>query len=212
MSGSPIPSAAIRGKAAFEFEDPGMERRKPYLQLALVICAVAVVVAALNRQRSALPPPPVEPLRTPNLEGALTESERVYRGVDFQDLKRQASDQPGYAQASHLIFHSASDETIRRGEVLAQTHCASCHGENMDKGDGVQRKLEGESFYRAGLRYNMGYKYGSFGPAVYRTIKYGTKNELMPAFDGVLNEEEILAVAHYIRSIQCNNPDHLKNR
>ena len=198
------------------FEAWNVNPRWQYIQLTLVVCIVALVAAAMFRQRAPLGgrpvPTSVEPLRTPNFDGALNKEERIYRGVDLDDLTQEASDQPGFAQASHLIFERVPESTLQQGEVLAKAHCTGCHGAHLDEGEGAQRVLEGEQHRHAGLRYIMGYKYGWRGPAVYRSIKYGTKNELMPAFEGVLTESEIQAVAHYIRSIQLNNPVTLKNR
>jgi cytochrome c553 len=198
------------------FEYSVMKSRSQITQLALVVCVVAVVTAVSVRQSetpgSHPTPAALEPLRTPNLEGALSAEERAYRDADLRDLTEEASNQPGFAQASHLIFERVSDDILQQGEALAKTHCTSCHGANLDEGEGVQHMLEGEQYRRAGLRYIMKYKYGWRGPAVYRSIKYGTSNGLMPAFEGVLSEDEILAVAHFIRSIQSNNPATQRNR
>jgi mono/diheme cytochrome c family protein len=168
------------------------------------VCAVAFVLSLIPYCRSGQPdvaPAPsvsASATRAPQVEPAylsLSGDERNYASADYNDLQAAAG-MPGYNEVRGKHFKMATLATLQWGRELAQTHCVGCHGAELGQARDMSTSPPTAP---SGLHNDLGYyQHGSRGLAIFRTIKYGGP--------GPANDEEILAVAHYVRSLQAGNP------
>jgi cbb3-type cytochrome c oxidase subunit III len=92
-----------------------------------------------------------------------------------------------------------SPATLALGEQLYATHCAECHG-ITGVGDGEKQRLIGGEAYDLTYHNDMNY----IGDAdVVELIRYG-KGEAMPALDGKVSQDDMWAIAAYIRSFSTS--------
>ena len=96
---------------------------------------------------------------------------------------------------------------ITAGEVVYATHCASCHGENLE-GEADWRLQNEDGSFRAPPHDKSGHTWHHTDKLLHESVAKGgarlpanlggTSN--MPAFGEVLSEREIAAVLAYIKS------------
>lgn len=93
------------------------------------------------------------------------------------------------------------------GQEIYETHCASCHGENLEGEPNWQVQNEDKSF-RAPPHNADGHTWHHGDKVLIETIELGGARlpaniggtSKMPAFTDVLSDEEIVAVLTYIKS------------
>ena len=85
-------------------------------------------------------------------------------------------------------------ESIKRGRILYDNHCALCHGED---GSGYTDYLEFLPVPPADLTTGV-FRYGSRDGDLFQIIRDGTENG-MEAFDGQLSENDMWYTVNYIR-------------
>ena len=97
-------------------------------------------------------------------------------------------------------------ELVTRGEAIYQRECAACHGENLEgQPNWRQRKDDGRlpappqdaSGHTWHHPTAMLFTITKHGPAAHMGGSYESD---MPAFEGVLSDEEIVAVLSFIKS------------
>lgn len=90
--------------------------------------------------------------------------------------------------ALNLFSHDSSAANLMRGQQLFQMHCAACHG------------LRGEGVLPEAPKFQQGQRLEQPDMLLMQSIKTG-KNK-MPAFFGILKDQEILDVLGYVRTLR----------
>lgn len=109
-------------------------------------------------------------------------------GVDGILSREQISDLTDYVLSLSAQPHD-EDAAMRAGELFS-THCASCHGPG-GRGD----KSMGAPDLTDAI-----WLFGGDRTAIYNSIWFG-RASVMPAWEGRLREEEILALSVYVHSL-----------
>jgi len=86
------------------------------------------------------------------------------------------------------------------GAQIFQSVCAACHGPTGKPNDAMIARLGVRDLTAPDLRQKI------TPELVARQIRDGSKNKLMPAFAGALNDDQIDAVAHFVASPQFLAP------
>ncbi|MEQ9439734.1 MAG: PQQ-dependent sugar dehydrogenase [Cyclobacteriaceae bacterium] len=86
---------------------------------------------------------------------------------------------------SLVLFFATHLALAQGGNELYQTYCASCHGEDLMGGNGSSF-LDGQ------------WKHGSGKGQITRNIRFGIAQVGMPAFDKVLDEDQVGSILDYI--------------
>ncbi len=102
----------------------------------------------------------------------------------------------GFADAEIAI--AASPEELALGASVYATHCAGCHG-----GDGAGNGFAATELAVAPTDFRI--QRAHFGETV-RVIRSGVDGTPMAPWTDRLTDEEITAVAHYVRSLYQGNP------
>ncbi|MCA9780957.1 MAG: cytochrome c, partial [Candidatus Eremiobacteraeota bacterium] len=92
-----------------------------------------------------------------------------------------------------------TQERIERGAKLYQANCALCHG-SIGKGDGdggASLDPAPTDLTQPGI-----YKYGHRELAIFRTEKFGIDGTGMAGWDGILSDEELWCITHYVMFLQ----------
>ncbi len=104
---------------------------------------------------------------------------------------------PGGQQAQASLLRPDDAQLVARGADLYARACASCHGAN----------LEGQAGWRTDRRFapphdQTGHTWHHPDQLLFRMVKEGTipMGGTMPAFKGMLTDEDIIAVLSYIKS------------
>lgn len=109
-----------------------------------------------------------------------------------------------------LADHELLDRDVAQGEQLYQQHCASCHGANLEgqpnwrspNRDGVlpapPHDASGHTWHHDNALLFEYTKLGGRGALAARGMK--DFNSGMPAFEGILTNQEIWDILGYIRS------------
>ena len=98
------------------------------------------------------------------------------------------SDEERWNVVSYALTLSTSAEEVARGEALYVQECAACHG---DRGTGVSNApdlTDGTAMSQRSLAFTFAAVRDGFG-------------ESMPRFEATLSEEELWALAAYVRSL-----------
>lgn len=101
----------------------------------------------------------------------------------------------------------ASDpQLVRRGEVLYKTHCASCHGVELE-GQPNWRERDENGFLPAPPHDVTGHTWHHTDALLFDVTKYGSTAVIgsdyksnMPGFEDKMSDGEIWAVLAYIKS------------
>jgi len=98
-------------------------------------------------------------------------------------------------------------EVLARGESVYRTHCASCHGAELE-GQPDWRTRGDNGMLPAPPHDASGHTWHHPDETLFRITKYGIAEaaglngyvSAMPAYDGVLSDAEIMAVLSWIKS------------
>jgi len=91
------------------------------------------------------------------------------------------------------------EKRLENGKKIFMAQCSVCHGEKGNgKGPAAAALNPKPRNFRRGLK---NFQYGASFEEVVATISNGPPTGIMPAFKGALEEEEIQAVATYVRSL-----------
>jgi len=96
---------------------------------------------------------------------------------------------------------------VARGEQVYRTHCASCHGARLE-GQPNWRERGADGRLPAPPHDASGHTWHHPDGMLFRLTKHGTAkvaklkdyNSAMPIYDGVLSDEEIIAVLSWIKA------------
>lgn len=85
------------------------------------------------------------------------------------------------------------------GRVVFQSLCASCHGQDGHPPEAMVARLGVRDLTAPEFRARV----TALGPAlVEHQVRAGSKNKLMPAFEGAIDDAQITAVSAYVASPQ----------
>lgn len=97
-------------------------------------------------------------------------------------------------------------ELVAQGEMIYKQSCAACHGDNL-QGQANWRSPDGDGYLPAPPHDETGHTWHHRDELLFELTKFGTAafggenfKSRMPQFDGVLTDEEIIAVLSYIKS------------
>jgi len=107
---------------------------------------------------------------------------------------------------SPFMFQPDTATVVAAGKVVYAEHCASCHGENL-KGEANWRQRKPSGLLPAPPHDETGHTWHHADKALFNLTKYGPQyvagpdyQSDMPAFDGVLLDDEIIAALSFIKS------------
>lgn len=96
-----------------------------------------------------------------------------------------------------------TDTKLKRGQVIWQRQCASCHG---DTGANDTEIAKQNPLLEAGGFANGQYKYGGSLVQIYNVISGPVEGVKHPVFDGYLRYQDRWAVSHYTQSLSGKQP------
>lgn len=120
------------------------------------------------------------------------------------------------AAEDRIILKDTDLRIVAAGEAVYASNCASCHGANLE-GQSNWRSPGSDGRLPAPPHDNTGHTWHHDGDTLFRLTKYGTGALIgdpeyasdMPIYDGVLTDDEIIAVLSYIKS---NWPQEIRER
>lgn len=110
-----------------------------------------------------------------------------------------AEGQTGFDEVKGLTPVASSPDSIAKGKELFAANCASCHGAT-GLGDGEAGKALDPP--PRNMHAKAEFKYGSSPLAAFRTAKYGVDGTGMAGFEGVLTDDQIWNVVHYVETLE----------
>ncbi len=114
------------------------------------------------------------------------------------------------------LFQPDNAEIVARGRDVYKAQCASCHGDNL-QGEANWREPGADGKMPAPPHNKRGHTWHHRDELLFGLTKFGAKAMLklddyqtnMPVFDGVLEDQDIIAVLSYIKSTW---PEEIRNR
>lgn len=111
------------------------------------------------------------------------------------------------ADGDRIVLRDTDSETVALGAAVYDANCAACHGANLE-GQPDWRVSDEEGRLPAPPHDESGHTWHHDADTLFRLTKYGVGaliNEPdypsnMPIYEGVLSDEEIIAVLSYIKS------------
>jgi mono/diheme cytochrome c family protein len=111
------------------------------------------------------------------------------------------------AQPPHTLLHPNDRRLIGQGERIYQVRCAACHGANLE-GQADWRERGPSGLLPAPPHDESGHTWHHPDEQLFQITKLGVAKAAglpdyktaMPAFEGVLSDEEIIAVLSFIKS------------
>ncbi len=108
---------------------------------------------------------------------------------------------------SGIVLAPDNKVVIVKGRAIYAEHCASCHGVNLE-GQPNWRQRDGEGYLPAPPHDASGHTWHHADKQLFELTKHGLGALLddknfktrMPAYEGVLSDQEIIAVLSYIKS------------
>ena len=115
-----------------------------------------------------------------------------------------------------IVLRDTDSETVALGAAVYETNCASCHGANLE-GQPDWRVSDEDGRLPAPPHDETGHTWHHDGDTLFQLTKYGVGALIndpdyasnMPVYDGVLSDDEIIAVLSYIKSTW---PDDIRAR
>ncbi len=115
-----------------------------------------------------------------------------------------AQSRPAVADAGLLPWRDA--EVVAQGRVIYADHCAACHGADL-QGEPDWRMRDADGYMPAPPHDETGHTWHHPDAQLFALTKYGVAalvgqgyRSRMPGYEGVLSDDEILAVLAYIKS------------
>lgn len=103
-----------------------------------------------------------------------------------------------------LLYRDQS--VVKLGETRYQVHCAQCHGLKLE-GQADWRKRDQDGFLPAPPHDETGHTWHHTDKLLFEMTKYGVEavaggdyKTRMPAYEGVLSDDDIVAILSYIKS------------
>ncbi len=131
-----------------------------------------------------------------------------YPSSPTTEADRARTDQAANETSPLLVALRPGDpQTVSAGAEIYVTHCASCHGANLEgQTNWRQRKADGR--LPAPPHDETGHTWHHPDAQLFALTKYGPANLVssgtyetdMPGYDGVLSDAEIVAVLSFIKS------------
>ena len=120
------------------------------------------------------------------------------------------------ADIDSIVLRDTDSETVALGVAVYETNCASCHGTNLE-GQPDWRVSDEDGRLPAPPHDETGHTWHHDGDTLFQLTKYGVGALIndpdyasnMPVYDGVLSDDEIIAVLSYIKSTW---PDDIRAR
>ena len=111
------------------------------------------------------------------------------------------------AGEERIVLRDADPGTVATGAAVYVEHCAACHGANLE-GQPDWRSPGPDGRLPAPPHDETGHTWHHDGETLFRLTKFGIGALIddpdyasnMPVYDGVLTDEEIVAVLSYIKS------------
>ena len=111
------------------------------------------------------------------------------------------------ARELQIVLAADNRAVVEKGRAIYAEHCASCHGVSL-KGQPNWRERDAEGYLPAPPHDASGHTWHHADKQLFGLTKYGLGAMLgdksfktrMPAYEGVLNDSEIIAVLSYIKS------------
>jgi len=106
-----------------------------------------------------------------------------------------------------IAFDPDNEQLVARGEAIYLEHCASCHGADL-AGQSNWRERGADGLLPAPPHDPSGHTWHHPDSDLFALTKYGVAKAIgkpdyksaMPAYEGVLSDEEIVAALSYIKS------------
>lgn len=118
----------------------------------------------------------------------------LQRGMAEIQQMRDAHKQDSPTVDAAFLAKAVDDKgNITKGKEVFASNCASCHG---DKGQGI-------------VGPNLTDKYWIHGGKltdIYNTVKTGVADKGMPAWGGVLSDDNVIDAVAYVHSLKGTNP------
>ncbi|WP_425041126.1 c-type cytochrome [Primorskyibacter sp. S187A] len=110
-------------------------------------------------------------------------------------------------QDDDIVLQHNDAEIVASGQAVYDTYCASCHGVNLE-GQENWRSPGADGRLPAPPHDETGHTWHHNGHTLFGLTKYGVAAAIgdpdyasnMPIYDGVLSDDEIIAVLSYIKS------------
>lgn len=127
------------------------------------------------------------------------------------------------ADVDSIVLRDTDLETVTLGAAVYETNCAACHGANLE-GQPDWRVSDEDGRLPAPPHDETGHTWHHDGDTLFRLTKYGVGALIndsdyasnMPIYEGVLSDQEIIAVLSYIKSTWPDDilarHDELENR
>ncbi len=124
---------------------------------------------------------------------------------------------------SKELFSPDNREIVSEGKALYQEQCASCHGKNLE-GEPNWRRPNADMTMPAPPHNDTGHTWHHTDEVLFNLTKFGLAKYLnqpdyksnMPAYEGVLTDDEIKAVLSFIKSswstTMREHQDHLNSQ
>lgn len=111
-----------------------------------------------------------------------------------------------HANPDGLLLMPGDGALVANGRALYEENCASCHGRNLEGQPNWQTRLSSGRL-PAPPHDTTGHTWHHAEPLLFDLTKYGVQKFAgadyesdMPAYDGILSDEEIIAILSYIKS------------
>ena len=128
----------------------------------------------------------------------------------LKELREFLKGEPYVNRGTDDVFTQFPDATsvlITKGRAVYTTHCAACHGDNL-QGQPNWNKRQESGLLPASPHNETGHTWHHADDQLFEIVKYGFTvavgdpkyRSAMPSFAGVLEDESILAALVYIRS------------
>lgn len=113
----------------------------------------------------------------------------------------------GTSAPAGTVLYASDPDVVAFGQTIYTDNCAACHGANLE-GESNWRSPGSDGRLPAPPHDETGHTWHHDGDTLFRLTKYGTGALIgdpdyksnMPIYEGVLTDDEIIAVLSYIKS------------
>lgn len=115
------------------------------------------------------------------------------------------------------LLRPGDPRVVAKGKIFYDKHCASCHGDNLEGEVDNWQSPRADGLMPAPPHDETGHTWHHRDELLFRITKLGLAQaanlkdhqSAMPAYEGILTDEEIIAVLSYIKS---EWPEHIRTR